>query len=50
VGIFISPDSLIPDPTHVFDYNRYAYAGLNPLKHYDPSGHSCANSNPSHFL
>jgi hypothetical protein len=37
-----SPDTLVPDPTNVFDYNRYAYARLNPLKYNDPSGHQAS--------
>jgi RHS repeat-associated protein len=39
VGMFVSPDTLVPDPTHVYDYNRYMYAGGNPLKYNDPTGH-----------
>jgi hypothetical protein len=38
-GQFISPDTLIPDPTSVWDYNRFAYVRGNPLKYNDPSGH-----------
>ncbi len=41
IGTFISPDTLVPDPTSVWDYNRFAYARLNPLKYNDPTGH-CA--------
>lgn len=29
----------MPDSTNVLDYNRYLYAGGNPLKYNDPSGH-----------
>ena len=39
IGHFISPDTLVPDPTSVWDYNRLAYARLNPLKYNDPTGH-----------
>ena len=39
IGQFISPDSIVPDPTHVFDYNRYMYVRGNPLKYTDSSGH-----------
>jgi RHS repeat-associated protein len=38
IGTFISPDTLVPDPTNVWDYNRFAYARLNPLKYNDPTG------------
>jgi len=41
IGTFISPDTLVPDVTNVFDYNRYMIARGNPLKYNDPSGH-CA--------
>jgi RHS repeat-associated protein len=39
VGMFISPDTLVPDPTTLWDYNRFAYGRLNPLKYNDPTGH-----------
>jgi RHS repeat-associated protein len=39
LGTFISPDTLVPDSTSVADFNRYAYARLNPLKYNDPTGH-----------
>jgi RHS repeat-associated protein len=45
-GTFISPDTLVPDPTNMWDYNRFAYARLNPLKYSDPTGHTCALVNP----
>jgi RHS repeat-associated protein len=52
VGAFISPDTLVPDPTNVWDYNRFAYARLNPLKYNDPTGHEpkkpcCITGGPS---
>ena len=40
IGLFISPDTLIPDPLQLMDYNRYLYAGGNPLKYNDPTGHA----------
>jgi hypothetical protein len=40
VGTFLSPDTLIPDPTIVWDYNRMMYVRGNPLKYNDPSGHT----------
>jgi RHS repeat-associated protein len=39
LGMFISPDSVIPDPGDYFSYNRYLYANGNPLKFNDPTGH-----------
>jgi RHS repeat-associated protein len=36
---FISPDSIVPDPTKALGLNRYAYANNSPLKYTDPSGH-----------
>ena len=41
VGMFISPDTIVPDPGVLIDYNRFAYARANPLKYNDPTGH-CA--------
>ncbi|MEZ4736341.1 MAG: polymorphic toxin-type HINT domain-containing protein [Caldilineaceae bacterium] len=40
IGTFISPDTLVPDPTNVFAYNRYMYVAGNPMKYVDPSGHT----------
>jgi uncharacterized protein RhaS with RHS repeats len=43
LGQFISPDTLVPDPSNVQAYNRYMYALGNPLRYNDPSGHAaCA--------
>jgi RHS repeat-associated protein len=39
LGTFISPDTLVPDPGLVFDYNRYMYVRGNPLRYTDPTGH-----------
>ncbi len=39
LGMFVSPDTLIPNPGQVVDYNRYAYARLNPMGFNDPTGH-----------
>lgn len=39
IGRFITPDSLIPDPLSSEAWNRYAYAGNNPIRYTDPSGH-----------
>ncbi len=42
LGIFISPDSLIPDPKDPLSLNRYSYCLNNPLVYRDPTGHSAA--------
>jgi RHS repeat-associated protein len=39
VGQFVSPDTIVPDPSDLFAYQRYLYARANPLKYNDPSGH-----------
>ena len=39
IGQFISPDTIVPDPTLLIDYNRYLYSRGNPLKYNDPTGH-----------
>jgi RHS repeat-associated protein len=39
LGHFVSPDSIVPDPTNPIELNRYAYTAGNPLKYTDPSGH-----------
>ncbi|MCB9148618.1 MAG: RHS repeat-associated core domain-containing protein [Caldilineaceae bacterium] len=43
IGQFVSPDSMVPDPATLIDYNRFAYARANPLKYNDPSGHCSAD-------
>ncbi|MFN8455220.1 MAG: RHS repeat-associated core domain-containing protein [Anaerolineae bacterium] len=43
LGRFISPDTVIPDPSSPQSFNRYAYVLGNPLRFVDPSGHAgCA--------
>ena len=39
IGRFISPDSVIPDPTNPQALNRYSYVYNNPLGYTDPTGH-----------
>jgi RHS repeat-associated protein len=41
LGQFISPDTLVPDPSNVQDYNRYMYVRGNPMNAVDPSGYFC---------
>jgi RHS repeat-associated protein len=40
IGRFISPDSIVPDPSNPQSLNRYSYCLNNPLRFIDPSGHS----------
>ena len=39
LGIFLSADTIVPEPGNPAALNRYAYADSNPLKHNDPNGH-----------
>ncbi|NJO81970.1 MAG: RHS repeat-associated core domain-containing protein, partial [Blastochloris sp.] len=39
LGRFLTPDSLIPDPTNGQDWNRSTYVRNDPLNLVDPSGH-----------
>ena len=39
VGIFVSPDSIVPDWYDPQLLNKYAYVRNNPLKYTDPDGH-----------
>ena len=39
LGTFISPDSIVPNASHVFGYNRFMYGYGNPLRYDDPDGH-----------
>ena len=39
IGRFISADTIIPNLRDPQDLNRYTYAGNNPFKYTDPTGH-----------
>lgn len=36
---FLTPDTIVPDPTNPQSFNRYAYVYNNPINYVDPSGH-----------
>ena len=38
IGRFMSADTIVPDPFHSQDFNRYSYVRNNPLKYTDPTG------------
>ena len=39
LGRFVSPDTIVPNPSNGQDYNRYTYVLNNPIPYNDPSGH-----------
>ncbi len=39
MGRFISPDTIVPNPANPQLFNRYSYAGNNPILYNDPDGH-----------
>lgn len=40
LGLFLSADSVVPQPYDFSGYMRYSYVGNNPLNATDPSGHT----------
>ena len=48
IGRFVSPDTIVPEPTSSGGFNRYRYTRNNPLKYTDPSGH-CGIESDSGF-
>ncbi len=45
LGTFVSPDSIVPNTSHVFGYNRFMYTYGNPLRFVDPTGHQACSTN-----
>ena len=39
LGRFVSPDSIIPNPSDPVSYDRFAYVRNNTLRYVDPTGH-----------
>jgi RHS repeat-associated protein len=39
LGMFVSPDSIVPEPGNPLSLNRYSYVLNNPLRFVDPTGH-----------
>jgi RHS repeat-associated protein len=46
LGRFTSPDTLVPDPGNVLDWDRYSYVRNNPVKYFDPTGHYTETNDP----
>jgi RHS repeat-associated protein len=40
IGRFTQADTIVPRPLDGQTFNRYSYAGNNPYKYNDPTGHS----------
>jgi RHS repeat-associated protein len=49
IGAFISPDTIVPDATNLFDYNRYMYVRGRVLNMNDPTGHYSNDEIIQHF-
>jgi RHS repeat-associated protein len=46
LGRFVSADTVVPNPGESKDLNRYAYAGNNPVRYTDPTGHYLFEEEP----
>jgi RHS repeat-associated protein len=40
LGRFLAADTQVPDPTNPRSLHRYAFAGGNPIRYVDPTGHA----------
>jgi RHS repeat-associated protein len=45
INHFTQPDSIVPNPTDIQAWDRYAYSLNNPIKYNDPSGHCAGKAN-----
>lgn len=43
LGRFLTPDSIVSDPSNPQSLNRYAYVMNNPMNYTDPTGHTCVS-------
>ena len=46
LGRFTQPDTIVPNPGDPQSLNRYSYAGNNPLRYTDPTGHYIFEDDP----
>jgi len=43
IGRFVSPDSIVPEPSNPQSLNRYSYSYNNPINYTDPTGHKATS-------
>jgi RHS repeat-associated protein len=49
VGRFLSEDPVAPSPGSLFSFNRYDYAGNNPIINVDPTGKTCQRGSDGNY-
>jgi RHS repeat-associated protein len=49
IGLFLSADSYVQDPTEIQNLNRYTYVMNNPLAYNDPTGHFFSSRTLKHW-